>query len=783
MMISLIASTMLLLVTILEVSPLTADTHNSNNGNKSQLLLTDNETSFNVTHKTKPFLYLLVLLPYPDLKGGPQPSWSGGPNVLPAIEMAVEDVNRRTGILDSYTLDLLTGEGGCNIVTKTARGLVENVLHAKPKRPVGIVGPGCSASSLYAAPIISRDEMSLVIAHGASSPRLEDKKKYPFMFGGFSSLTAYASALAAFMRERQWTRIAVLYDNSRAFHNAAFNEFSKALSPQNNTATTIEYSSGISSSFIPIEHIINKRFLKVIVVLAGHKLVREVLCLSYHSGLSFPTHQFLIIERHLPELIQDVRFDYDGKSYSCSKEVMNNTVLEGNLLSEYSISPHDRNSSSTVNETSYNEFITEYESRIKSRRENVSYVYHDNITKSIWGSMWYDLVWAMATSLNNAEVYDGVDLQTYRVGMTNVTRKICNRFQELDFEGMSGRIWFNESSSFVRRNIDLHQITNGWAIHVAIVNGSHVEPKDEGVYTTSDYPTRVHHNMSVATTVVVLFLISVTTVALIITHLLTLKYRHNTVVKGSSPRLQHLAYAGCYVLVVATVTLIVPEAFSISNTVYIVFCHVMNTCFSCGYTLIIGTVCAKTWRLYRIFCHFQKPGKMLADHFLFAVVLLLTLTDIVVNTAWASFDHFETNTTRKFENSSDGDVVLVTTTTCWSNHHVAWTSAMISYNVCILFVAVYLAILTRKVHLPQFQTKTVVILAYVLFLLFGLGTPLRFILDSHYVWTAMFLLTILFCILLLFLPPLLTAITKRSSRQVHARNPRPSIISLFSNSL
>ena len=769
----------MLLVSILwRVAPLRAVDSPNNNNTQVQPPSTNNRTSVN---RTKSLLYLLVLLPYPDLNGGPQPSWSGGPNVLPAIEMAVEDINRKTGILGGYTLDFITGNSGCNVVEKTATSLVKNVFYSGERQPVGIIGPGCSASALHTTPITGKDEVALISAHGAGTPELErDKEKYPYVFGGFASLTSYAKALAGFIEERGWTQIAVLYDASRVAHESAFKEFSKELSSQ--TVTKIEFSSGIYPTFIPLDQI-KEKFLKIVVILAGPELVRQTLCMSYHEGFSFPIHQFLVFERHLSELVrEDVSFNYSEKTYFCSKETMLKQVLEGVLLTEYRVSQIDGNFSDTINGTSHNDFTTEYKRRIKLLQENANYMYRESVLESIWGAVWYDLVWAMATALNNAELYEGVDLQTYGLGMKNVTKKIYNQFQALDFEGMSGRISFEGNSTFVQRTVDVHQINNTRSVYVAAINGSNVETVEDGVYAKSEYPIR-KPLMHTAATVVVLLLVSVITLALLVTHLLTIKYRSRTAVKGSSPRLQQLAYVGCYLLIVATVSITVPQAFNIGDTVYIVLCHVMNTCFSCGYTLIIGTVCAKTWRLYRIFCHYQKPGKMLADHFLFTIVILLVLVDVVVNVSWAAADHFEILTKNYTENTSDGDAVIVVLTQCTSDYQDALTYAIIGYNVCILLVAVYLAILTRKVHLPQFQTKTVVIHAYVLFLLFGLGIPLKLVLDNHYIWIAMFLATTIFSIMLLFLPPLLSAFTKgRHTRTVHAQMQRPSIISLFSNS-
>lgn len=738
-----------------------------------------NETQVQTTGRRNNTLHLLVLLPFPDLTGGPQPSWSGGPNVLPAIEMAVEDINRKPDILQNYTLDLIKGDSGCNITDKTATGFVKNVFYQEGKEPVGIIGPGCSASTLHTARLAGRDDVALISAHGASTPKLENTEEYPYVFGGFTSLNVYAKAIAAFLEKRQWTRVAVLYDSSRVFHKTAFAEIQGTL--VNETNVNIEFASGIYSHFLPVDQI-KEHKLRVTIILAGPKVVRKILCLSHHQGLKFPSHQFLIFERHLPELItESINFVYDEHHYNCSKETML-SIMEGNLLTEYKVSPLDKNSTFTINGTSYEQFTTEYKGRIQELKRSANYSYRDSIMKSIWGAMWYDMVWAMAMALNNAELYEGVDLQTYGLGMKHITGKIYQQFQELDFDGMSGRIAFSDNSTFVHRQVDVYQVNNSEPVNVAVINGSKVTPLNNGTYIESDYPTKVRC-IHTAATVIVLFIVSVIFVALLITHVVTVKFRHNPVVKGSSPRLQHLAYAGCYLLIVATLSLFVPKAFKLDHRVHVVFCHIMNMCFSCGYTLIIGTVCAKTWRLYRIFCHYQKPGKMLRDHWLFAIILTLTLVDVVVNIAWAATDHFHIDRRESFMYTNSNTIMTrVIEIVCTSHHRIAWTLAIVCYNVGILIVAVWLAILTRKVHLPQFQTKTVIILAYILFLLFGLGVPLKLILDNPHLWIAMFLLTVLFCLFLLFLPPLLPTKKKYSTR-VHAHNllSRTSIITIFSH--
>ena len=238
----------------------------------------------------------------------------------------------------------------------------------------------------------------------------------------------------------------------------------------------------------------------------------------------------------------------------------------------------------------------------------------------------------MAKALHNAKLFEGVDLQTYGLGMKNVTEKVYRQFRQLDFDGMSGRIMFDDSS-FVHRQVDVYQINGSKPVNVEVINGSNVTTINRGIYPESEYPKR-ERCVHTAVTVAMLFVTSVILIALLITQGLTVKFRHNVTVKGSSARIQHLAYVGCYLLILATLSLFIPKAFKLVDHVRIALCYIMNICFSCGYTMIIATVCAKTWRLYRIFRHFHKPGKLLADHWLLAIILALTLVDVTANVIW-----------------------------------------------------------------------------------------------------------------------------------------------------
>ena len=62
-------------------------------------------------------LYFLVLAPYSDSEPF-NPSWTGGPAVVPAAMVARDLINKSEDILKDYTIHFLMNDSGCNVVSK-----------------------------------------------------------------------------------------------------------------------------------------------------------------------------------------------------------------------------------------------------------------------------------------------------------------------------------------------------------------------------------------------------------------------------------------------------------------------------------------------------------------------------------------------------------------------------------------------------------------------------------------------------------------------------------------
>ena len=75
--------------------------------------------SLSVAASKNQTLYILTLLPYPYYEDQQfNPSWSDGPQVSIALELAKEQINNQTAILPDYNIELISGDTGCEYLDR-----------------------------------------------------------------------------------------------------------------------------------------------------------------------------------------------------------------------------------------------------------------------------------------------------------------------------------------------------------------------------------------------------------------------------------------------------------------------------------------------------------------------------------------------------------------------------------------------------------------------------------------------------------------------------------------
>ena len=714
-------------------------------------------------------LYLLTVGPYPDKynRTSLDPGWDGGPALIPAVRLAAEHINGRSDILAGFSLKLLEGDSGCGQESKALVTYVKNVYHSG-KQVVGVIGPACSAATLALAPFVSlNDATSLILQSPSASSPLLNSEKYLNTFRTIVSSLAYVDTFLEIIKFNGWERVASFYDAGRIYFTSTASEFRKRV-PE---VAQLVFSSPVydeeNHKFFPVEEIRSKQ-VRVIFLFAGEKTCRRLMCIAYHMNIIFPTYQWILHDRTLSQLHRSEVFMYNGREFSCSQENLQ-VALHGAITNTQSITRKDHE----VTISGFNLTMDEFKEEYKQKRKQYETEIGRTISYTPFANLYYDATWVFALSLNHSIPIlknNGLSLENYTYGQPAATAIIREEVFNVQFEGISGPIMFNRETRDSATIIDITQFwiddnstNNIGEIRIGSYNRN-ISLNDAATFINDAFVkegVRVH--LGVGLTVILM-----TTLAIVLTGLLQLAnilwYNHRSI-KATSPNLSHLISSGCYLFAITILIYSVQETFdfptSTYSVLYAVFCNTFTWCLVLGYSLIFGTVCAKIWRVYRIFNHFrnQSPIALISDNALITFVIILLFLDMVLCTAWSLIDPWLLVTSESYSENEREIPTIVVSSTCSCQHFNVWLGILVAYKGAIALVVVALSVANRRIKRKEFQhTKKVNMLVYSLALVWGAGMPLYLILsnfDIHIRFLVMCLMlnaAVFLCSAMLFLP-------------------------------
>ena len=703
-------------------------------------------------------LYILSLLPYPDDNPALQPSWDEGPTLFLAEQLAVEHINNRHDILQDYHLELVQGDSGCNIKSKAMLAFVEHVL-ASGKQIVGIVGPGCSTSTAVVSPLSGRDEIALLMIHIAGSLFLTDREKYPYSFGTLDSTEVFVDTLVALMKKNSWYQVATLYDESRVYYYSTLLSFEQKV--RNLPDYSVALSSAVYDTYIPF-NALEQAKVRVIFLLVGPDFLGKIFCLAYHKDFLYPKYQWVIVSRTFDEVIMATEFKLEGKHYSCTKDELKKAA-DGNVIIHYKLTPFNT-SKTTDTGFSYSDVLSTYKEHIEISNGALNIP----ISASFWAPAYYDAVWSLAFALNNSiEQLNklNLSLMNYKFGQRHITNVIREQIEQtVSFEGLSGRIEFDSQTGFVDRIVNIYQINNGSVDLVAYYNAGDIVVVRPAEFINSTFEVNniiaVTASLPVAVVIIIFTLLAL--LLLVASQVLSIIHRSFHSIKAASPKLNHLAFVGSYLIVLTIISFTVIKL-SVNPQCFL--WHVTNASLSTGSILIHGTVLAKTWRLYRILVHFQNPGRLISDRILFIFTLSLSSVGILVNSVWILTDPFSHQTVEA--TNSKGQVLI--REHCATDYYYVWYPFLIGYTSIFIFASLYFAVLCHRVPVPrkEFKTNSVVYFVYSVSLVILCGFLVYFlapVIDATFKLASLsitILLSVYLSLTLLFIPPILPLLKQK----------------------
>ena len=621
--------------------------------------------------------------------------------VLPVMELAIEHINS-SNLLPCHTLELIHKESGCGEATETAVGLVSGLFpnnkshSAESKQVVGIIGPIDILDSLLVSSITNRPGLQTVILHGAGSSVLANRTMFPNSLGILGSIQSLVDLSVVLMKKNRWHNIAVLYEKSNWFYLTLKEQFIASIGN-----TRLLYVSDVTHNFYPI-HGIQTSKARIVFLFTSPEHSRKIMCLAYHTNLVYPSYQWILMGQQYTNVIDKyaTKVNYRGAEITCSPATLSTIALEKTFTINYQ--------SSTIDIHNNSEFQD---------------LYHDNRSMVNWGYIMYDAVWTWAVVLDKLLTNTTIsENQTFSYTDKQWITETLKEFYSIDFEGISGHISFNTSSGFLNRQVNLFFVNSGTENHVATYtnNGMIVIDSLQNTETVPDIVTTVGL-LDKPIVGCFLAIACIVFIAIAVLHILTLLHRHSEHIKASSPKLIQMAFLGEYIFIMAVLLYNIQRIKVYSPREGTIICQLLwmwslPLCF----TLKMGIVIVRTWRIYRIFKHYLDPGRFISNSALLTILIVLVTIDILYAIVWTAVDPMHLEFIEYVVKNGRTNELFVDQS-CVCKYRYVWLGIGFTYKVVLLLVMIILSILTRNIPNRKFATTSLRVFSYLFSAVFIIG--------------------------------------------------------------
>ena len=232
-------------------------------------------------------LYLLNILPYPDPR--PNSGWDTAHELIPAAELAVEQINHLGILPENYKLNVVNVDSEACGIPSVSKGIIntlENLFYQKFSHVVGLVGFFCSTVTEIISKIFSVDKMAFLQLSGSTAPTLRNTTEYPWLHHFVPSSASLNKAVLALMREFGWEKMGVVFNSVSIFHKSNAKDLTSS-----RLANLTEFN---LTAFIPINDMTSVDFIfdmlhSPIVYLSGTlSEVDRIMCEVYKKQIKYP---------------------------------------------------------------------------------------------------------------------------------------------------------------------------------------------------------------------------------------------------------------------------------------------------------------------------------------------------------------------------------------------------------------------------------------------------------------------------------------------------------------
>ena len=580
-------------------------------------------------------IYLLNILPYPDSRPS---GWDRGFELIPAGQLAVEQINNRSDIFPDYRLNLINiGSEPCGIRLITD-GLVNffRPFVDPDVLSVGVIGLFCSSLTDTIAPLVDHPGIDYIQIAASASPVHRNPTEYPRLFHTTSSSNVFNEAVMELMETFDWRLVNVIHDSLDIYFTTTAQDFIHRLKSSNDllTQTAISIPTDIS---IAIDNLRSEGG-RIVYGSVTIPQAAKIMCEAHKRGFVWPAYAYIFHEHSLEELIEEVM--EKPADISCNVREITE-ASEGIFSLQFKLE--------IDNETVLESGLTygNYKELYLQRLADFASQSNMNLTDNSYANVMYDQVWAFALALNGSvKVLDSrnLTLDRYRFGHATVSDIIQEKLANLSFQGASGLMQFNHNKES-RTSVDVFQVQNGKSVHVATYFPyedklrliANILPEVTEVKDTFGV---VYHLVDSGFAVVIFVICGITFVVTTVTLVMLIYWRKQPEIKASSPFLSLTVFAACYLLIVAVIVKTLNRYTVIENTKIIdVNCNIEVWFGELGVNMIFATIFVKMMRIFYIFNQFAKTSKYWRDQYLFIGILALISPQLLLLILWTATDY------------------------------------------------------------------------------------------------------------------------------------------------
>ena len=730
-------------------------TSNPNERDKRSLALTDSTEvpkNWSLNFSDKYELYLLVMAPFP-IKDFVH-LWDGGRALIPAARLAVEEINQ-AGLLGSYNISTIEINSGCSLYGDVATvEYIKTVYHGSYRRDLlfGAVGPACTDTDFIIEDLGNKNPLIQVTV--ATSHQLRNNKRFPHVFSTISSSKRFSEAIVELVLYHKWSKIGVILEGTDLFVEL-FNLLSEDLKRRVNIDVLLF---SVTQVQFPLKAILESQY-RVMVVLATYRVIEKLLCEAYKYGdqfkIAYPTYQWILVER--------TNYTYTPGLTNCDlKQTL--AAFSHSILMEYILqSPSNK---TLVSNRTFMEYFKAYKAKVDEYEAELNISILPELSSAIpYAHLYYDAVWAIGLALANVtkqwDISDCVNRGLTLHDVNFVQKLKQAMYAQEPFNGASGQIRFQNTTGDSPTAIKFNQVIGPLLVSAGkltsdnqlTLNGTFIEDSFHYEQQFIGMPTPV-------VIVVLTALISVLALTIFF-QVIYIANRNDKNIRASSPKLNQIMFCGCYMMELSIALYVITETVQLGgkDSYGTMLCYLYWSALELGWGVIITTILVRTWRIYRIFVHFMKPGGwMLTDAALFCFSLIL-LIPVLLNILFTAFDPIKLEIAEHLDLNNISYITKEHEEMCirplW---HIA---VNFLYNLTLLVCSLVMAIICRKIISRYRIVKSISILIYSKVFIVFFGSALIYLADiliwpiivRNMIFCIANLSLTLVCILFIFFPP------------------------------